>query len=159
MHHSKEFWVFWWWFMIERVVRVIWNEKWEPDLIHNIKEVTLGLEFTLIRWDDIHPFIHPSIYPSRKAKRIVQVSSLCLVENKLEGKAFIHSFTLPFIHSSIHHPSIHLEGQKTFQVPKDIGSVLRSSKAPYVAVMLQATQLPQLCKKQQYWLTQVQYSP
>jgi hypothetical protein len=70
------------------------------------------------------------------------VSSLCLVENKLEGKAFIHSFTPPFIH-----PSIHLEGQKTFQVPKDIGSVLRSFKAPYVAVILQATQLPQLCKK------------
>jgi len=96
-----------------RVVRVIWNEKWEPDLIHNIKEVRLGLEFTLMRWDDIHSFIHSSIHPSRRAKRIVQLSSLCLVENKLEGKAFIHSFTLPFIHPSSIHP---------FGRPKDIPS-------------------------------------
>lgn len=98
---------------------------------------TLGLEFTLIRWDDNHSSIHPS----RKAKRIVQVSSLCLVENKLEGKTFIHSFTPPSIH-----PSIHLEGQNTFQVPKGhrLGPlVLLVSKAPYVAVT-SYTQLPQL---------------
>ncbi len=119
----KEFWNLWWWFMIESGSGYL-EMRTRFDSQHQ-RGYTLGLEFTLIRWDDNHSSIHPS----RKAKRIVQVSSLCLVENKLEGKTFIHSFTPPSIHPSIH----------PFGRPKHIPSAKGTSARSFGPPCLQST--------------------
>ncbi len=102
----------------------------------------------------IHSSIHPSIHPSRKAKRIVQVSSLCLVENKLEGKAFIHSFTPPSIHSSIH-PSI-WKAKRHSKCQRTSARSSGPSKHPMLLLYYKLHNCHNYVRKQQYWLTQVQ---